>query len=121
MNKGTKLFLALIILATLLVVFNRYQQYIINRNFVLNIDTVCSPDIEKCFTMDCSPADDPECDDTPYKKVEILEINAPKCLEEHNCSDFACDPGDILCSITFCSDNVLEDGEKCVESINNKI
>ena len=118
MDKAPKGFLFLILLITLIVVFYRYQQYVVDKNFILNVNTVCDPNIENCFTADCLPGTDSECDTTPYKKVKILDRYAPKCLEEHNCSSFSCEKYNSNCYVTYCSPDTLENGEKCLESIN---
>jgi hypothetical protein len=67
---------------------------------------------------DCSPEEDLECDSSPYKRVEILKSDAPSCLEEHTCDSFSCS-GIENCSITLCSEDELEDGEKCLSTFNN--
>ena len=115
MNKKTKYFIYFAILITLVVIFYGYQQYIVDKNFLIDVNTVCNPKTENCFVSDCSPKTDSECDITPYKKIEVLDIYAPKCLEEHNCSVFSCDnKNESDCSVTYCSSDTLEDGEKCL-------
>ncbi len=119
MNKETKFFLLFIIFVTLVVVIHRYDEYIINRNFILDVDSACDPTSESCFVADCSPIDDSTCDDTPYKKVKILDSVAPKCLEEHSCSNFLCSNNNN-CSVIYCSKNNLNSGEKCTELLTQK-
>ena len=113
-GKQAKYFIYFLILVTLVVIFNRYQQYVYNKNFILDVNTVCDPTIEQCFISDCTPGTD-SCDITPYKKVEILDLYAPKCLEEHSCSIFTCEEKKGDCSITYCSAENTVDGEKCLE------
>ena len=120
MSKNPKYFIIFILLVTLIIVLYRYQQYIVSRNFTLEINTVCDAKTENCFVADCSIENDPECDTTTYKKVEILDNYAPKCLEEHACEAFSCDQIKDNCSITYCSSSTLEDGEKCAEPLINK-
>jgi hypothetical protein len=117
MNRRAKYFLYFIVLITCVVVFYRYQQYVVNKNFVLKVNTVCDTNTESCFVADCSPENDTECDVTPYKKVEILDAYAPKCLEEHNCPAFSCENSEDKCSVSYCSSDITESGEKCLEII----
>lgn len=79
---------------------------------MLEVGAPCNPEIEKCFVSDCSSEDDPECDLTPYKKVEILAKEAPSCLEEHSCESFGCNQIKS-CSITYCDNKSKEEGEIC--------
>ena len=95
-----------------LVVLNRFDQYYLKKNFLLKVNTGCNPASEQCFVSDCSAAD-PECDQSPYKKIEILAAQAPACLEEHQCQTFSCG-GLSQCQVTYCSTGTMEEGERCV-------
>ena len=100
---------ALIIIA---VIGFRYYEYVLRGDFMMNVYAPCDPSVEKCFVSDCSPADDLSCPIGPYKKVEVREGDAPRCLEEHQCASFTC-AGIASCTATYCSDATLEDGESC--------
>lgn len=119
MNKEARYFLYFILLMTLVVIFYRYQQYVIKEKFILKVNTACNSINESCFVADCSSEDDTECDVVPYKKVDILNAYAPKCLQEHSCSEFSCESSESECSITYCSSDTVEFGEKCSEFIEN--
>lgn len=112
MNKNPANLLILIILVLLAVIVYRYDQYVLKKNFLLNIATACDPSFESCFVVDCSPEEDEECDQTPYKKIEIRASEAPMCLQEHSCDTFECEPG-TSCVASYCSDDALEEGEIC--------
>lgn len=114
MNKDTKFFIFGIIVLMMIIGAIRYDQYVIQRNFILDVNTSCDPTTESCFVWDCDPKTDEECDQTPYKKVEILEREAPKCLEEHECENFTCE-GKDSCTVTYCSEDTIveEEGEVC--------
>jgi hypothetical protein len=108
-------------IATVLVVMGaRYYDYVIKEDYLLEVHTNCDSTSEACFVVDCDN-EDPDCDLTPYKKVEIVAHVAPKCLEEHTCEAFSCE-GLGECYLTYCSDEVLEDGEKCsnLSELNNE-
>jgi hypothetical protein len=112
MNKFSKYFFVLIVLSLVCVMGYRYYEYIYLRNFLLDVNAPCNPTTEQCFVADCELG--PDCDDTPYKKVEILAHDAPQCLEEHSCETFSCD-GISTCIATYCSSETLTGGEKCLE------
>ena len=76
----------------------------------------CDPTEKSCFVSDCSVDNDPECDVSPYMKVEINAHQAPKCLEEHTCEAFVCTEELESCSITYCSEDTIEEGEICFEN-----
>ncbi len=92
-----------------------YYRYVVERNFVIQVNTACNPSAEQCFISDCSPADDLSCPVGPYKKIDILDAGAPPCLEEHSCSDFTCG-GIASCNETYCSSENLGDGESCAST-----
>ena len=105
-------FLLLVAVLVFSVVGFRYYEYVVNRNFIINVYTACNPSTEQCFVSDCSPEDDLSCPNGPYKKIEIRDADAPQCLEEHTCTNFIC--GDIAsCTATYCSEENLEEGESC--------
>ena len=113
MNKNPAYLLAFIALVIIAIIGYRYNQYIVHKNFYIDVNTQCDPSVESCFAWDCDPEEDEECDNTPYKKVSILSSDAPKCLEEHSCENFTCDSNVELCEIVYCSESVLDEGEIC--------
>lgn len=112
MKNGSAILLAMVLVAVAATIWYRFDQYVIQRNFVMVANAFCDPESEECFVMDCDPETDEECDATPYKKVSILASEAPACLQEHTCETFSCD-GLSSCEITTCDDESLEEGEAC--------
>ena len=94
------------------IVWYRYDQYVIAGNFILHADTACDPQKHSCFVLDCIPGETPDCEIMPYQKVDIIANQAPTCLAEHLCTDFSCAESQD-CSITYCSNETLEEGEVC--------
>jgi hypothetical protein len=112
-KKSINNLILIFIIVILLVGGYRYYQYMIKKNFILEMNTICDVKTEKCF----SPSPDLGFLDTPYKKVSIIANLAPRCLEEHNCESFSCsnisdDPN--ICAITYCSDDTKDSGEECL-------
>lgn len=117
MNKESRLPVVLLLIAFCALVVSgfRYYDYVGRHNFMLHAYAPCDPVSEACFSPNCSPVDDLSCPSGPYKKVEILDADAPRCLIEHSCSTFSCN--DIAsCKVTYCSNETSEEGESCVGS-----
>lgn len=93
----------------------RYDQYVVERQFVVQGAVPCDPTTTQCFVADCNPAEDSECDDTAYAKAELPAMAAPDCLLENSCESFSCN-GKEACTVTYCSADILEDGEKCSDA-----
>jgi hypothetical protein len=117
MSKLSKTFFVLIVLVLLGVTGHRYYEYVYQKNFLLDVNTTCDPKINNCFIFNCESG--PDCSNMPYKKIEIIAKDAPKCLEEHTCENFSCG-GIENCSVTYCSDNILSDGELCTKINTNE-
>ena len=115
MKSSEKYFIFIFLVIILSIILYRFKDYIIDRNFDLIVNTKCSEGEKNCFKSDCTPG--PDCDETPYKKVQISSNGAPKCLEEHTCENFTCNENYKKCSITYCSNETLSDGEVCVDNI----
>lgn len=112
MKNYSKHFLTFLTVAVLIVMAHSFVRYKVERDFVLTGSIACNAESESCFVADCSP-DDPECDLTPYKKIQINAKRAPSCLYEHTCEDFVCSESNE-CIQTLCSDETREDGERCL-------
>ena len=104
-------------LIVLVVVGYRYKDYILDNNFLLDVHAECGSNEGTCFSPNCSEEGELGCDSVPYKKVEILASEAPKCLEEHACKNFFCSIDQASCNITYCSEESLEEGEECYQPI----
>lgn len=118
MKHSSIFLLALVIVGTIMVVAYRYHQYMTLGNYTIEVNTSCNSANEDCFVSDCTEAD-LECDPSPYKKVQIIAHEAPKCLEEHTCEDFTCIASMSSCTIVHCSSESLSEGEVCATTINS--
>lgn len=114
MLKGSALTLLAIFIAVLAIVGYRYQQYVVEKNYVVDAAAPCDPSQNSCFVADCSPEEEADCDLTPYEKVELPGTDAPDCLLENSCDAFTCDAANG-CTITYCSPEAVEDGEACTD------
>ena len=112
-----KRILGIVFLCVVFVLLYRYQQYELNKNFYIVVNTSCNPKTEKCF-ISTDPSSDTNFDSSAYKKVKIKANIAPVCLEEHSCKNFVCPENSVTdeCDITYCSTENLSDGEKCLDN-----
>ena len=114
-TKNVPIVLPLFVVFIMCVVLFRYYDYVIQHNFVMDVNAPCDTSTEQCFVQDCSPTDKPDCPGGPYKKIEIKNADAPRCLENHQCQSFSCD-GIASCTTTYCSKDTLADGESCFQT-----
>ncbi len=114
MSKKTELITFLISIFVLVVMVFAYNflHYYTAKEYPLYSYTSCDPSRDSCFEVD------PESENfafytEPYAKVDIIARYAPTCLNEHTCTNFTCIGIEDHCTVTYCSDEVLEDGELC--------
>ena len=107
---------------TLVIILYRYEQYVVEKNFMVFSHIPCDTATQSCFQVDCDSAEDSTCDAFAYKKITLPAREASACIYEHTCDDFRCDSTSARCSITLCSEGVLESGERCTaqNSISDK-
>lgn len=109
-------FIALILIVLAIAGF-RFKDYYIDRNYILSVYTNCDASVNNCFVADPEFADQ-GFQAGAYEKVEITARYAPACLEEHTCQDFSCNQFPDNCSVTYCSDDSIEEGEACSNALN---
>lgn len=105
-------FLFVVVLFAVAIALFRFNDYVLQGNFTLLVNSACDVNAESCFEAECSPEEEIGCPEGPYKKIQIKKADAPPCLEEHTCMNFQCPPG-AVCEVTYCSDETVEDGEHC--------
>ncbi len=110
-----KVVTGLMFIALIAVIWYRYDQYVLAKNYMMLSTASCDPAFESCFAADCEGLEETECDTTPYAKVTVLAADAPQCLFEHSCEDFSCE-GKEQCEFTYCAEDTLEEGEICVST-----
>ncbi len=103
---------ALIVVVVLATILLRVEQYEVEREYVVYSTAPCDQSEQSCFVWDCD-IEDPECDATGYLKVEVTANQAPECLVEGSCEDFAWCTEDVECYLSQCSHDTIEEGEIC--------
>ena len=126
MNQSGKIILIVFALLVLTVVGFKYKQFFLDKDYSFQTQVSCDPKTESCFKVICdgeSATSTGECDTSsgvmftdgsPYKYIELPETDVPSCLEGNTCPDFFCPADNPDCVTTYCSEDVLEDGEECV-------
>ena len=84
----------------------RYLEYTQEKNFIVFAQLPCNSLIENCFVVE---------DSATFKKVSVSAKDAPHCVYEGDCENFSCDSMSE-CQITYCSNEILLDGESCVSN-----
>jgi hypothetical protein len=115
MTLTSKIIMLVSLAVIIFTVWFKFSQYTVQENYILYALITCDPTTHNCFTTDCDPENE-ECDTSTYKKVEMTANAAPACVKENNCEEFACESDDPNCSETYCSEDTLEEGERCTEN-----
>ncbi|MBI5133823.1 MAG: hypothetical protein HZA81_00315 [Candidatus Taylorbacteria bacterium] len=113
MDIKSKIITALFVLLLIGVSVWKYKVFIVDRDFTIYGTSSCDLFNESCFAMDCSESD-PECDLTPYKKIEKMAYNVPRCGPLEECDELTCSQEEEGCYMTSCSEESLEEGEVCI-------
>lgn len=125
MDKKSKIFLALFFLAIFISVGVTYYKIIIKRDYIVEAQTDCDPETEKCFVWECDPnsnIDGEKCVGDPEKDIwyyKIISKNAgwiPLCdpNKDENCQALVCADGESDCGYTLCDEETKkEQGVEC--------
>ncbi|MEI9966813.1 MAG: hypothetical protein WDN67_04240 [Candidatus Moraniibacteriota bacterium] len=97
-----------------------YYKYVIERNYVVKLQTPCDPTTEICYVSYCDPeAEDAECtgnaeEDTTYYKILYRKaVNIPACEPalEGDCDKvYTCSEEEDACELISCDPSALEEG-----------
>ena len=103
-----------------------FYRVFIARDYLVTVETICSPEAQSCFARDVCDTEDQVCSegDTPtetsyYKIVERKAFAFPETCASGSaelplCADLSCRPGEASCTETFCSDETVPEGERCM-------
>lgn len=121
MNKTGKIILIALLLLVVILSGFKYKQFFLDKNFLFTTQVSCDPTTESCFQVvcgdeGCEPSAFMFSDGTPYKYVDLPGYRVPECLEANTCPDFFCPVDDEECVTTYCSEDVIEEGEECIAS-----
>src|SRR3989344_9040705 len=108
MDKKSKYLIGGFVLICALSAYFGYRTFFIERNFVVENTTECNPSIEICFIW-CEE----KCEENYYKKISKKAYNISLCEDSLECKALICEPGEIDCKITYCSEDTVEKNEIC--------
>ncbi|HRY82871.1 MAG TPA: hypothetical protein P5232_04215 [Candidatus Moranbacteria bacterium] len=126
MDKKSKIFFAVLFLLIAGSVALTYWRIMIKKDYVVEAQTDCDPETQKCFIWECDPASTVEgeaCTGDEENDIwyyQIARRNAsliPLCDpdKDENCLPMDCDPStENDCEIIFCNDeNKIEQEVEC--------
>lgn len=105
-------FLVLLGILILFLAGHNFYRYFLVKDYVVHAHTSCDPSNYSCFTL-ADATGSPTVNNKFYSKVTTDSAHAPKCLDEQNCENFVCARGAVACTILYCTEQNLEEGEKC--------
>lgn len=115
MNRSGKIITVIALLVIGVTVY-KYKQFFLDKDFLITALVVCNPSTEVCFQL--SEPDTSSSilfsDGAPYKYITLPASQAPQCILDSMCTDFACTDGDTACKTTYCAEDTLSEGEECV-------
>jgi len=100
-----------------------YWRIVVKRDYIVQAQTDCDPETEKCFVWKCNPnstvegeacTGDPESDIWYYKTIRRNAKNIPLCdPNNEECEALVCAEGETDCSEELCTDKNVPEGETC--------
>lgn len=115
MDRNTKILILCLVLFFGISIAAKYYVFFVEQNYLVTAEADCDPGIESCFVWDCTVEEDADCDQYPYKYIEISAAHISDCNPyEEECEPLNCTPNDEYCDITYCSDETSGDDEFCL-------
>ena len=119
MDRAGKILLIVVFVVVACVIAFKYKQFYLDKDFSFSTLVSCDPATEHCFKAACDGACDTWSgtifsDGSPYKYVTRPARDVPKCLTDTTCPNFICPADSKSCVVTYCSEDVLQEGEECV-------
>ena len=113
MDKKSKILMWVFIFSVCISVGITYYRYVIKKDYIIFVHVECNPEVDSCFYYECEEGDS-ECEIEYYKKIEKKAFNIELCdSESPDCKPLFCAEGEKDCTITNCSVDNVEEGEKC--------
>ena len=121
-NKSKILFIVIGLLIAVSVAVT-YWRIVVRRDYIVQAQTECDPETEKCFIWECDPESDvegeactgdPETDIWYYKIIRRNAMNIPNCdPNDEECTALVCPENEADCSEELCTDENVPEGETC--------
>jgi len=122
-NRKSKILFAVIAILIVGSVIATYWRYMVQRDYIVQAQIDCDPEMENCFIWECDPESteegyactgDPEEDIWYYKIIRRNAKNIPLCdPNNEECAALVCEPGELECSEELCTAENVPEGETC--------
>jgi hypothetical protein len=117
MDRKSKILLTVFLLLLIGTISVTVYMYGVKKDYLVSAQASCDPSTESCFYLPCAEGDD-TCDPANveyYKKVEKKASNLELCDPAvEGCNPLVCTDGEKGCTVTYCSADTLDEGEKCL-------
>ncbi|MFZ3043541.1 MAG: hypothetical protein WA058_00285 [Minisyncoccia bacterium] len=97
-----------------------YYRYVVQRDYTIEAEATCDPQIESCFVHICDSAAGEECTGDPatdtsyYKIIDRKAKNIPLCdPAAEGCGALTCPVGENDCTIILCDPTEVAGGDTC--------
>lgn len=114
------IFLGILIIGSVAVT---YWRYMVKRDYIVQAQIDCDPEIENCFIWQCDPMsleEGEKCTGVPDNDIWYFKIfnrnakNIPDCdPKDENCLAYVCGEGENGCSEELCDPENSAEGEEC--------
>jgi hypothetical protein len=114
MDKKSKILIWFFVASVVSLFAFNYYRIVVLHNYSVKAYTSCDPNTHTCFKYVCTEEDAEDCEDEIYGKI-ISNIRAVDLCDQYNeeCDDLVCEEGEDDCTIIYCSEESLADGEVC--------
>lgn len=119
-DEKSKWFFLLLFLSIGISVGYAYYRFVYARDYSVEIHIPCDPAAHTCFVSVCDPeaeecSGDPVQDTTFYSVLDKMAYAIPACdPKEDTCvASLVCADGEKNCTMSYCEESALGDGERC--------
>ena len=123
LDKKSKILFVIIGLLIVGSVAVTYWRYMVERDYIVQAQTDCDPEVENCFIWECDPdsteegeacTGDEEEDIWYYKIIRRNAKNIPLCdPNNEECTALVCEENEAECSEELCAEDNVPEGEYC--------
>ena len=102
-----------------------FYKIVILKDYQIEAEVSCDPEIETCFVVSCDPNTDDTCPTNPDEQTYYYKYISKKAASIYLCEnttekigcdgELSCLSGEQSCFYLYCDANNLADGEECSE------
>ena len=124
-NKANKIFFIIFILLLIASISLTFYRIVILKDYQIEAEVSCDPEIESCFVWECSPEDDETCAENPEERISYYKLISKKAATIYACElteekdgcteELSCVEGEENCLYTYCDAETEECSEISIE------